>query len=471
MWKVQSKPYVPRSFQETGIRLGLGQACAGFLLDPGLGKTTIVYAIFSILQEKRFVDKMLVICPLKPAWNVWPKQKDTWDEFKHLRVCVLHGKDKEEKLQSDDYDIYVINPEGLSWLFGADARHQPSADRKRFIKEKFDVLCIDESIKFKDTSTNRFKLIRKIIPVFNRRYILTGTLNPTGLEDIFGQIYCLDEGAALGPYITAYRARYFHQDAWNKYDLIPNVGAMEAVGEKISPLVLRVGRKEILDLPSLVFDDLFVDLGAAPMALYRAAERDLLIALADRTIVAANAAVASSKCRQIANGFVYDANKTATFIHDEKLDTLKDLIEGLQGEPLIVTYEFVEDRDRLLSALKCPCISTGNARKDDETIERFRRGAYPVVLGSTASISLGIDGLQDVCGHMAMFGVTWKLVDYLQVIDRIRRQGSGHAAVVIHRILARGTVDERIVRRLNEREGEMIDFMDILEDIRASESP
>ena len=381
-------------------------------------------------------------------------------------MCVLHGKDKEEKLQSNDYDIYVINPEGLAWLFGSDAKNLPSPDRRQLVKEKFDVLCIDESTKFKDTSTNRFKLLRKIIPVFKRRYILTGTLNPTGLEAIFGQIYCLDEGAALGQYITAYRARYFHQLPWDKYTNVPNVGAMEQVGAKVSALVLRVSRKEIPDLPVLMFDDRYIDLDAPSRKLYNDAERDLVIRLADHTVVAANAAVASSKCRQIANGFVYDEDKTATHVHDDKMDVLKGLIEELAGEPLIVTYEFVEDRDRLMKELKVPSISTGNTKKDDETIERFRRGAYPVVLGSTASISLGIDGLQDVCGHMAMFGVTWKLIDYLQVIDRIRRQGSSHTSVVIHRILARNTVDERVVKKLDEREGEMIDFMELLEELR-----
>jgi len=190
-----------------------------------------------------------------------------------------------------------------------------------------------------------------------------------------------------------------------------------------------------------------------------------------KAVVAANAAVASSKCRQIANGFVYDNDGTATHLHSEKMECLEELVEELAGEPLIVTYEFKEDRDQMMTRFGWPSISTGNPKKDDETIERFRRGAYPVVLGSTTSISLGIDGLQDVCGHMAMFGVTWKLIDYLQVIDRIRRQGSGHSSVVIHRLLARGTVDERVVRKLAEREGEMIDFMELLEEIRKENTP
>ena len=465
MWTPQSKPYEPRSFQETGIRLGLSQAAAGFLLDPGLGKTTIAYAIVTILLQKRMIKKTLVICPLKPAYNVWPKQHKTWNEFKHLRVCVLHGKDKEALLLSDDYDVYVVNPEGLPWLFTATGA-KPAAARLAYIRNKFDVLIVDESTKFKDTSTNRFKLVRNVVGVFKRRYILTGTLNPTGLEDIFGQTYLLDEGAALGRFITAYRAKYFHQKPWDKYTHFPNAGAFEEVCEKIAPYMLRVSRSEIKDLPALLLDDRYIDLSPEVQRIYDAAQDDLIVRMETKTIVAANAAVASSKCRQIANGFVYGNDGEPTRLHTEKLEALKDLIEELAGEPLIVTYEFQEDRDLLMQELKVPSISTGNTKKDDETIERFRRGAFPVVLGSTASISLGIDGLQDVCGHMAMFGVTWKLIDYLQVIDRIRRQGSSHASVVLHRILARGTVDERVVRKLDEREGEMIDFMELLQDLR-----
>lgn len=465
MWTPQSKPYTPRSFQETGIRLGISQAAAGFLLDPGLGKTTIAYAIISILLEKRMIKKTLVVCPLKPAYNVWPKQHKTWNEFKHLRVCVLHGKNKQALLESDDYDVYVINPEGLPWLFGV-VGNKPAPARMTLVRNKFDVLFVDESTKFKDTSTNRFKLIRNVVGMFKRRYILTGTLNPTGLEDIFGQTYLLDEGAALGRFITAYRARYFHQKPWDKYTHYPNDGAFEAVCERIAPYMLRVSRAEITDLPALLLDDRYIDLPAPAQAMYTAAEDDLIMRLEANVIVAANAAVASSKCRQIANGFVYDNMGVAHHIHDQKLEALKDLIEELAGEPLIVTYEFQEDRDLLMRELNVPSISTGNTKKDDETIEQFRRGAFPVVLGSTASISLGIDGLQDVCGHMAMFGVTWKLIDYLQVIDRIRRQGSTHASVIIHRILARDTVDERVVRKLDEREGEMIDFMELLQEMR-----
>ena len=759
-FKQQSSSYVPRSYQEVGISLGVSQASAAMLMAPGLGKTSIAYAIFSILQNAGFVKKMLVICPLKPAYNVWPSQKDKYTEFKHLRVCVLHGKNKEELLKSDDYDIYVVNPEGLDWLFGPVVKHAPSPSRFKLVREKFQMLWVDECFvagtlvltptgkkpiesltvgdtvltsagervvrhtgkrkaqsmlnlrlangellqctpehpfftdvgwvcagdlhgrtildrdtlsslrgtvlgkeessgsslrertdpeslfqvlryeedafyesscggtstgrwsgkveqkssmarqasqrgdkgqaeragaeaegpvlrgsawerngndgsgedshpttagwlcmelpsavgekarglsyklqarlrkpgdydwnrsgrsipsienrarreedyqvggvrvesieviesdnlpnvynlsvagtpnyfvgrsevlvhnchKFKDTSTNRFKLMRNIVPAFKRRYIGTGTFNPEGLEDLFGQVYLLDEGVSLGRYITHYRGKYFHQKPYDKYTYYPNHGAAEEIAAKIAPYSLVAGRDLVPDLPALMFDDRLIDLPPAARKAYDQAELDLLVKLEAGDIVAANAAVASSKCRQIANGFVYGNEGQVTRLHTEKLEDLKALIEEMAGQPLVVTYEFIEDHDILISELKVPSISTGNAKKDNETIERFRRGAYPVVIGSTASISLGIDGLQDICGHLYMYGVTWRVTDYIQVIDRIRRSGNKHSNVIIHRCLARDTVDERVVAKLDVRETDMIDFMAILKGLRS----
>ena len=468
-FKQQSSSYVPRSYQEVGISLGVSQASAAMLMAPGLGKTSIAYAIFSILQNAGFVKKMLVICPLKPAYNVWPSQKDKYTEFKHLRVCVLHGKNKEELLKSDDYDIYVVNPEGLDWLFGPVVKHAPSPSRFKLVREKFQMLWVDESHKFKDTGTNRFKLMRNIVPAFKRRYIGTGTFNPEGLEDLFGQVYLLDEGVSLGRYITHYRGKYFHQKPYDIYTYYPNHGAAEEIAAKIAPYSLVAGRDLVPDLPKLMFDDRLIDLPPAARKAYDQAEFDLLVKLEAGDIVAANAAVASSKCRQIANGFVYGNEGQVTRLHTEKLEDLKALIEEMAGQPLIVTYEFIEDHDILISELKVPSISTGNAKKDNETIERFRRGAYPVVIGSTASISLGIDGLQDICGHLYMYGVTWRVTDYIQVIDRIRRSGNKHSNVIIHRCLARDTVDERVVAKLDVRETDMIDFMAILKGLRSGE--
>jgi SNF2 family DNA or RNA helicase len=195
-------------------------------------------------------------------------------------------------------------------------------------------------------------------------------------------------------------------------------------------------------------------------------EDDIVSSLAVDAVVAANAAVASSKCRQIANGHIFKEDGTWDHIHDAKLDALGDLIEQLQGEPLLVTYEFKFDAAALADKFKMESISSGNIKKDDANVQRFSRGELECVMGQPQSVSLGIDGLQDSCHHIAMFGVTWALQDYIQVIDRVKRSGNKSKHVVLHRILARGTVDERVLKVLDDRSAVQANFMALLKSLR-----
>lgn len=467
----QLPSWKPRSFQADGIRLMISQACGGLLFPPGGGKTSTVYMAFRILQEKKYVDKMLVICPVRPMYNVWPNQKNKFAEFAHFKVNVLHGKDKEKNLLDDSADIYVVNPEGLPWLFSTDSKGKPDSKRLAYLAKKFPMLVVDESTKFKNPATARFKILRNLIPKFKRRYILTGTPTPKGLMDLFGQIFILDEGQALGRYITHFRNEFFYPSGFGGYDYQLQPDGAERIGKKIAPLVLRVDLKDAgIDLPEIVFDDIWVDLPPDARKQYDLMYNDLVARMEGDSIVAANAAVASSKCRQISNGAIYDTANDSKWIplHDEKIDALAELLEQLQGEPLLVTYEFGFDRERIQEKLKIPCISTGAATHDNKYIDMFGRGLLPAVQGHPASIALGIDGLQDNCFHIAMVGTTWSLQDYMQVIDRVRRQGNKSKHVIVHRILARDTLDERVLQVLDAREKSQDSFMGLLKKLRNS---
>ncbi len=471
-FKQQLKSWIPRSFQKTGVKLGVSQACLGLLLPPGAGKTSICYMIITILLAKLFIKKVLVICPVRPMYRVWPHQCKRFAEFAHLRVGILHGDNKDEVLVSDDYDIYVVNPEGLPWLFAAGTGDKPDPVRLRWLADKFQMLIVDESTKFKNSQTKRFKLLKHFVPKFKRRMILTGTPTPKGLLDLFGQVYILDEGQSLGRYITHYRTGFFFPSGFGGYDWQPQPDAEKRIAELIAPLVLRMDLKDAeIDLPDLVPDDIWVDLPPAARRLYDKMEDDLVAEMEEGAIVADNAAVASGKCRQIANGCLIDTETGEwKHVHDEKLTALEDLVEALQGEPLLVTYEFKPDADKIMKSLGCPNISSGNAKKDDKNIELFSKGALPVVIGNPQSIALGIDGLQDSCCHIAMFGCTWNLQDYLQVIDRIRRQGNKSKRVWLHRIMARDTLDHRMIRVLDQRERKQEDFMTLLKGLRHKSS-
>jgi hypothetical protein len=424
----------------------------------------------SILGQKGYIKKTLVICPLRPAYRVWPHQKDKYAEFSHLKVNVLHGKDKDKLLEDQTADLYVINPEGLPWLFGAKmvgAKMVMDPKRLGLLKKMFDVLVVDESTKFKNPQTNRFKILKGLVPHFKRRYILTGTPTPKGLMDLFGQMYILDEGASLGRYITHYRTEYFYPAGFGGYEWKPQAGADKRIGEKIAPYVLRVEAKGNIDLPELMFDDIWVDLPPEARRLYNKMEDQLVADMESGEVIAANAAVASSKCRQIANGHIFNADGTWQKLHDEKLNAVEDLLEQLQGAPVLITYEFRFDAAALEERLKVPSISSGSVKTDAANMQKFSLGELPAVMGQPQSISLGIDGLQDNCFHICMMGVTWNLMDYQQVIDRVKRSGNKSKHVIVHRILARGTVDERVLSVLDQRNAVQANFLGLLKSLRS----
>lgn len=459
---------IARPYQFEGVKKMVSQACLGLLMKPGLGKTSVVLMAISLLKQAGFVQKTLVICPIRPMYNVWPNQPGDYKEFKGLRVKVLHGPKKEQALLSDDADIYVVNPDGLEWLFGANVVKSSKGNktaldpaRVRYIREKFQMLVVDESTKFKNSQTNRFKLLRQIVKFFKRRYIMTGSPTPKGLLDLFGQIYILDEGQSLGSYISHYRNEYFYPGGYGGYEWSPKDNAKERITNKISPLTMVVEAEGNIELPRVLSNDIFFDLPATAQALYTKMENDLMAG----EVVAANAAVASSKCRQICNGGLYSSDEegkgTYEIVHMEKIAAVQELLEQLGGAALLITYEFEFDRIQL-SALNIPSISTGNAKRDSETIAKFARGELIAVMGHPQSISLGIDGLQHHCRDICMVGINWSLENYEQVIDRVRRSGNPNDSITLHRILARGTVDERVIRVLDARDKEQVDFLKAL---------
>lgn len=453
--------WTPRPFQETGIELGISQACAGFLLRPGMGKTTIMYAIIQILIQQGLMKRALVIAPIKPMYNVWPRQKDDWIQFQDLDVAVAHGKDRVDTLHDLDNDIVVINPEGLEWL-------EKEAD---FTRKNFDVLIVDESTKFKNTGSQRFKRIRKIVKWFRRRYILTGSFTPKGLLDLFGQIYVLDEGSALGSYVTHYKNKYFYTNDYMGYNWVPHDWAPAAISARIAPLVLVLEREGNLEMPILMPpNDIFIDLPPAARVQYDHMESFLLARMADEeNVIAANAAVATSKCRQIANGAIFTNAKDGTWedLHDAKIKALEDLIDQLAGENLLVAYEFQFDRAKLEAAFpNAVVLTTGNARKDDANIELFKSGGVQLGLAQISSIALGIDGLQHGCSNVCMYALTWDLQNYSQTIDRVWRQGQKSPYVTVHRIIARDTVDERVLKVLGDKEATQTAFLTLLKDMR-----
>lgn len=420
----------------------LGQAVGGLFLDPGLGKTSISLATFKILKQQGYVRSALIVAPLRPIYKVWPDEIEKWQEFGELSYTILHGPNKHQNLKLD-CDLYLINPEGLIWLL---------SERKE-LPVPWDVLIIDESTRFKDATTKRFKLLKPHVGNFKRRWILTGTPVPNGLSDLFGQIYILDLGRSLGKYITHFRSQFYVRAGYNLYEWIPREGAFSEVVEKVKPLIFQLSAEDYLKMPAIVERYVEVTLPKEAMKIYQEVEEEFISVLASSTLVAANAAVAGVKCRQIANGAVYDEARNVLHIHDEKVEALESILEELGPTPTLICYEFTHDRDRILSKFpEIPVLGSGlSPQKLSSLIDGFNRGNVPRLLGHPASMGHGLN-LQGSCHHIVWFCITWNLEHYDQAIARIYRQGQKSDRVFVYHIVAKGTRDERVVKVLTAKD-------------------
>jgi SNF2 family DNA or RNA helicase len=430
-------------YQKQVVRFGISRGAAGLWLDPGLGKTSCSLMIYKLLRAKSYVRGTLVIAPLRAAVSVWPGEATKWDDFHDLKVAVLHGPDKASFL-AEKHDIYVINPEGLPWLFAA---------LEKVKVWPFDMLVIDESTKFKNRDTQRFKLLSTYINKFKRRYALTGTPSPNGLIDLFAQIFLLDGGIALGRYITHYRSRFFEQIPPLEYQIyVPKPGAERQIYKRLEGLVIRMAEEDYLKLPPFRYNDILVELDGKSRKSYNDMEKNLLAYLDSGRVDAVNAAVAVNKCLQLTGGGVYDGQKGIHEVHTAKTEALKELIAELNGKPLMIAYGFQHELIRIKQALgkDIPHIGGGVSTKRGLEIENlWNKGLLPELLVHPASVSHGLN-LQGAACHLCYYSFTWNLEDYEQLIKRLHRKGQTQR-VTVHRLIAKNTIDEAVMASLESK--------------------
>lgn len=451
------------------MRFLLERGGAGLFLDPGLGKTSITLGALKVLFKEQLASKVLLIAPLRVCHSVWPGEIGKWKDFAGLDYVVLHGP-KKDQLLAEDHQLYIINPEGLDWLFQPEkvkdgrGKVRVSIDLKRVKALGFDVLVVDELTAFKNHGSLRFKVLKAILHLFRRRWGLTGSPAANGLEQLFGQLYVLDEGRSLGRYVTHYRNRFFQLgfDGFT-YTLLP--GAEAQIYEAISPVVLRMAGEDYLELPQLVENVIEVALPPKAREVYEQLEDELVAELAEGVVTAKNAGVAAGKLRQVASGAIYleaglgqllkpaKGQRDVAVIHEAKLDALEELVEELQGTPLIIAYEFHHDLEAIRRRLgDVPAIGEGiSAKRGKELEDQWNAGQLPLLALHPASAAHGLN-LQQSGNHVAWYTLTWDYEKYDQLIRRLLRQGSKHQRVFSHALVATDTVDELVWSVLHGKE-------------------
>jgi len=459
----------PRPYMNKAMKFILQNPACGLFLDPGLGKTSITLGAFRILKESQMVRRMLVVAPVRVAYNVWPSEARKWNQFAGYKVVVLHGKDKtDENINDPTVDIFVINPEGLEWLLTKD----------RFKRLGAEMFVLDESSKFKNTQTKRFKLLRPYLPRFLRRVILTGSPAPKNYLDLFGQVYIMDLGRALGAYITHYRNKFFHPTGFGGYTWVLNDGAAAEIQEAIRPYVMRLEAEDHIEMPKLVETDVWVDLPASVRRIYDDMEDDLVSQLEDGEVLESpTAAAARGKCAQIASGFSYknpvtidEPHKKGEYVelHDAKLDALGEILAERQGQPTLVFYWFQAELELIRARFgkDLPSISEVSVKEGKILEDAWNRNEIPVLLGNPASVGHGLNMQEGNAQHAVWFTLPDDYDVYDQANRRIRRSGNKASHVFAHRILAKRTVDQVKARMLSSKGANQKSFLDAMKEYR-----
>ncbi|PAO74771.1 DEAD/DEAH box helicase [Streptococcus agalactiae] len=425
----------------------IGHPNAAVILDMGMGKTATTLSAVNELMFDRFeVTKVLVIAPLRVANTVWSDEIEQWAELRHLRYSKIVGTSKQRKVAlQKDADIYIVNRENLPWLVEQCSPYF-----------KWDMVVIDELSSFKSWQSKRFKAFMAMRPYMKRIVGLTGTPSSNGLMDLFAEFKVIDGGERLGRFIGEFRSRYFEEGRRNGnivYEYIPMDYAECQIQDKISDITISMKALDYLDMPELISTKKLVRMSEKEKEKYSQFKKEYVLSELDGLeVTAANAASLTNKLVQLSNGAVYSDDHTVVALHEQKLDALEDILESANGEPVLVAYWFKHDLARIIGRLEKLKVKS-RVLKTEEDIREWNKGNVPVGLLHPAGAGHGLN-LQKGGHHLVWFGLTWSLELYQQTNARLWRQGQEAETVVIQHIVTEGTIDEEILKALENKDAQ-----------------
>ena len=438
--------YKAHEYQKFATQFILSNPIAAVFLEMGLGKSVITLtALFDLCLDQFLIRKVLVIAPLRVARDTWPLEIEKWNHLDGLTYSVAVGTEEERiSALTKPADVYLINRENVDWLIN-----------KSGYSFDFDMVVIDELSSFKSYQAKRFRSLLKVRPKVKRIVGLTGTPSSNGLMDLWAEFRLLDFGERLGRYITQYRMNFFVPDKRNQqiiFSYKPKPGAEDAIYQQISDITISMKSADFLQMPKCVINEVEVKLSEKERIIYDELKREMVVSLGEEEIDASNAATLSGKLLQMANGAIYNEEKSVLHIHDRKLDALEDLIEGANGKPVLIAYWYKHDLNQIKKRFPVREIQTSKDILD------WNNGNISLATIHPASAGHGLN-LQSGGSTLIWFGLTWSLELYQQTNARLWRQGQT-STVIIHHIIFQDTIDEDVMKALKKKEkvqGNLID--------------
>lgn len=426
-------------FRHQEIALSYMRSNNGFALfmEQGTGKTVPSLCRILDLLKSGKIDNALVVAP-KSALGAWERDIELFDA---LDQDILRD------------NITLINYDKI-WRGEDDSPYN----------KKYGCIVLDEAHNIKNRTSQRSKFLLKIASLADYKYILTGTPIGNGQLENIWSLYCfLDpyiekgrvysnifknhmEENASGEYKGSYmefQKRYCILNMYHKPSGYINVKELQNV---INEYSYRVKKADCLDLPEKLPDEvIYVDL--KEKALYKKLVETS--AILEYEILAENPLSRMIKLRQMCAGHIKTEDELIE-VKSEKLDILKELIEGYEDDKKLVIFaEFkysISKISDLLRKMKIKHIILDGDQKDKTIWRKFQADkSIKIIVCQYQTASAGIDLFAS--DTIIYYEPTLRSNILEQSRDRIHRTGQKNKCSYIH-LITKGTIEVSIYRAL-----------------------
>lgn len=422
----------PRGTQKQAGHFMWDNWFCGLFLDMGLGKTVITLSVLKDRIHNLDILKPLIIAPKMVTSHTWPTEIKKWAHLKGLTFSVIAGSPAERLAAlKKEADIHLISCNNLCWL----------VELIGFSRWPFDFVVVDESSRFKNHLAKRTRALNHIAKLLKGMVLLSGTPAPNGIIDLWAQVHLLDGGKRLSPSITAFRNEYFFQSK-DGFGWEPRKKAEVEIFEAIRDICLCIKSDDDIELPER--QDIIKEITLDDYTEYKKFRKERILETDEGEITAFNASALYSKLLQYANGAVYDKDRQYHVVNTVKLDALEEIIEDLQGKPVIVFYQFQSDIERIKKRIPAAVLFTTDKQHDD-----WNAGKIKVLLAHAASKGQGLN-LQSGGNYLIWYGVPASMELYWQAIKRLHRPGQKHTVFNYH-LMIKGTPERKVFNGLMEK--------------------
>jgi SNF2 family DNA or RNA helicase len=444
-------PHQLHDYQKKAVNFQCTLPHSALFLDVGLGKTVVTLTSIAHLMSHQLLKAVVIVAPVRVCKLVWRQEALKWSHTQHLKFAMLTGnKDQRSRALLQPADIYLINYENLGWFAQA---------VQTYFKGRplpVDGIVFDELDHMKNSTTQRVRSLKEILPLIKWKSGLTGTPASNGYKDLHGQFLVLDGGVRLGDSKTKFMTQFYRKIP-NTYKEMPYKDTESSIKQLISDITLNMSAEDYLKMPDFIVNDVSVELPEKHRLMYDQLEAELFMVLDSGTeIELFNKGSLTNKCLQFSAGAVYPIAGLPAWepLHDVKMDALEDIISESNGQPILCFYGFRFEAERLMERFKelRPINLTACKSEKDlsNAMDRWQKGDCQLMISHPKSAAYGIDGLQKNGHIMVWSSLTWSLSQYIQAIGRLQRQGQG-VPVICHRIIMKDTLDQAQVIALHDK--------------------